>query len=68
MKRYEYFGGAVLLVIDEGDPIPSQAEIDEADRLKAAIEAGDHQVSLVPCDEFPGCQRVVWSPVLGPVA
>lgn len=60
---YEYFEdlGRVLPVIDGGDPSPSDAESQEADRLEAAVKEKDPRVKLVPAGEaVPGCFRVVW--------
>jgi hypothetical protein len=65
MKRYERWpGGAVMLVIDEGDPVPSEEEIAESDRLREAIAAGDPRVEVIASDDRGvGCGRVLWSPV-----
>lgn len=57
MKRYEYDRrfGYVLLTVDEGDPMPSEADIALAVELEDAIKAGDLNVEIVPDDRYPGC-------------
>lgn len=49
----------VLPVIDEGDPSPSDADAQEAERLEAAVLARDPRAVLAPADEF-GNVAVFW--------
>ncbi len=60
MKRYVVFRDTCLLVIDEGDPVPSIDEIADADRLRSALAIGDPRVQLVPSAEQPGCLEASW--------
>lgn len=68
MKRYVYHQGAVMLHIDEGDPVPSMADIDEADRLQLAIAAGDPRVVLTPWPERPELELAAWQQETGGAA
>jgi hypothetical protein len=57
MKRYEYDRrfGFVLLTVDEGDRMPSAADVALAASLEDAIKAGDPNVEIAPCDRYEGC-------------
>lgn len=54
--------GRVLPVIDMNDtgPGPSEADFLEANRLEAAVKAGDPRVELVRSDLSENSVRVLW--------
>lgn len=60
MKRYVVFHDSCMLMIDQGDPIPTMAEIEEAERFEEALAAGDPRVELTAMDDRPGCFEASW--------
>jgi hypothetical protein len=63
INRFEYIEtiGRVFPVIEEGEPSPPEAVRQEAERLEAALQAGDPRVALVRHADAADCVRVFWT-------
>lgn len=59
--KFEYIRaiGRVLPVLDEGDPLPTDAEYLMAGELNAAVERGDPRVVMLAEDEN-GAAECLW--------
>jgi hypothetical protein len=62
VKQFQYFEktGRVAPIIEEGDSPPSDAVYVEANRLEAALKAGDPRVQIVRHADSADSVRVFW--------
>ena len=62
VTQFQYFEktGRVAPLIEEGDPLPSDAVYREASRLEEALRARDPRVALIRRAEGAEGVRVIW--------